>query len=91
MFFLEEVCKRKIQSPKKTSTFLKSVQLSILHKFVIRLPVPVFPVIQANLQLVSARSYWNLLYIFGSDLLAQSTESQDAQINNISKSIYKHS
>ena len=83
--FLEET------SPKKTSTCLKSVHLNILHKFAIRLPFPVSSVIQANLHLVPARNLNIVLYLFGSDLLAQSTESQDGKNNKTNKSFNKHS
>ena len=57
------------------------------HSAQIRLLSPVFPVIQATLQLVSARIYINLLYLLGRGLLAQGTESQDAQNN---KSLLMH-
>ena len=56
LYFLKETCKSRIQSPKKIGTCLKSAQLSILHKFAIRLPFPVFTVLQANLQFVPVRS-----------------------------------
>ena len=65
---------------------MKSAWLSILHKIAIRLPFPVFPVIQANLQLVPARNLNIALYLIGGDLLVKSTEYQDAQNNKTNKS-----
>ena len=79
MYFLEEASYCKIQSPKKTTTCLKSTQLGILHKSAIRLPFPVYPVFQANLQLVPARNLNIVLFLLGSDLIVKSTESEDAQ------------
>ena len=71
MYFSEEACQCKNQSPKKTSIFWKPAWLSIMHKIAIRLPFSVFPVFQANLQLVSARSLNFVLYLIGSDLLVK--------------------
>ena len=56
-------------------------------KCAIRLPFPVFPVIQANLQLLQDRNLNVVLYLLGSDLLAQSTESQYAQNNKIQQKL----
>ena len=61
-----------------------SVQIAI------RLPFTVFPVFQTNLQLFPSRSLNIVLCLIGSDLQAKSTESQDAQNNQTSKSFHKH-
>ena len=54
LYFLEEACQWKIQSPKMISTFLRFVHVHILVIFTSRVVFSVFPIFQSTLQFVSA-------------------------------------
>ena len=88
MYFLEQACECRNQSPKKTSTCLKSARLSIYTKLPSHYHFLCFHYFQASLQLVPARSLNIVLYLLGSDLLVKFTEFQDAQKNQTSKSFH---
>ena len=55
LYFLEEACQWKIQSPKKMCICLRSAHVHVVIIFTIRVVFSVFPIFQVTLQLASAK------------------------------------